>query len=183
MYKTARLSSIKNGPPPIIFPDEGGEVDLNKSDNTVNMGKTNNNKKTFTSNNLKFDKSSKHKRSSVVNRIREKTMGVKYKLHEQMMQDESHILQTTQKFWIHFSPQIMLWFCRFAIFIWAYAYHDYQSWFMLLWVMHSTLFKSTRRFIYISITYYFPIFVLILLFYYVINIPRVVEFQKFGRVD
>jgi hypothetical protein len=54
---------------------------------------------------------------------------------------------------------------------------------MLMWVMHSTLFKSTRRFIYISITYYFPVFVMILLFYYVINIPRVVEFQNFGRVD
>jgi len=102
LYKIARYSSIKNGPP-VIFPDEG-EVDLNKSYNTVNMGKTNNNKKTFTSNNLKFDKSSKHKRNSVAYRFKEKNMGKKYKLHEQMMQDESHILQTTQKFWIHFSP-------------------------------------------------------------------------------
>ena len=57
LYKTARSSSIKNGPLN-LFPDEG-EVDLNKSDNTINMGKTANNKKTFTSNNLKFEKSSK----------------------------------------------------------------------------------------------------------------------------
>ncbi len=46
--------------------------------------------------------------------------------------------------------------------------------------MHSTLFKSTRRFIHITITYYFPIFLLIFLFYYVINIPRVIEFSKLG---
>jgi hypothetical protein len=59
LYKTARFSSIKN--PPIIFPEEG-DIDPNKSYNTVNMGKTNNNKKTFTSNNLKFEKTNKHKR-------------------------------------------------------------------------------------------------------------------------
>jgi len=52
---------------------------------------------------------------------------------------------------------------------------------MLMWVMHSTLFKSTRRFIQISITYYLPFFLLIFLFYYVINIPRVVEFDSFGN--
>lgn len=47
--------------------------------------------------------------------------------------------------------------------------------------MHSTLFKSTRKFIHITITYYLPLFFIIFLFYYVINIPRVVEFQKFGQ--
>jgi len=54
---------------------------------------------------------------------------------------------------------------------------------MLMWIMHSTLFKSTRRFIQVSITYYLPVFVLIFLFYYVINIPRVVEFDSFGNQE
>jgi hypothetical protein len=54
---------------------------------------------------------------------------------------------------------------------------------MLMWVMHSTLFKSTRRFIAVSITYYLPVFVLIFLFYYIINIPRVVNFDSFGNQD
>jgi hypothetical protein len=49
--------------------------------------------------------------------------------------------------------------------------------------MHSTLVKSTERFIYISVNFYFPIFVGFLLFYYVINIPRVVNFEKFGEDD
>jgi hypothetical protein len=49
--------------------------------------------------------------------------------------------------------------------------------------MHSTLVKGTERFIYISVNFYFPIFVGILLFYYIINIPRVVEFEKFGDED
>lgn len=59
LYKIARYSYIKNGPP-IIFPEDD-EADLNKSDNSNNMGKTNKNKKTFNSNNLKFEKSNKHK--------------------------------------------------------------------------------------------------------------------------
>jgi hypothetical protein len=42
--------------------------------------------------------------------------------------------------------------------------------------MHSTLFKSTRAFIHITITYYLPVFAVIFLFYYVVNIPRVVEY-------
>lgn len=42
---------------------------------------------------------------------------------------------------------------------------------MLAWIMHSTLFKSTRRFIHVTITYYLPFFAAIFLFYYTINIP------------
>ena len=54
---------------------------------------------------------------------------------------------------------------------------------MLLWIMHSTLVKGTETFIYISVNFYFPIFVGILLFYYIINIPRVVDFERFGEED
>lgn len=88
-----------------------------------------------------------------------------------------------KSYYTHFSPQIWLWTCRVTVFLWAYAYHDFQSWVMLMWIMHSTLFKSTRRFIQVTITYYLPIFAIIFLFYYVINIPRVVEFQQFGKAS
>jgi hypothetical protein len=46
------------------------------------MGKTTTNKKTIILNNMKFEKSNKQKRPSVINRIRDKTMGAKNKLHE-----------------------------------------------------------------------------------------------------
>ena len=58
LYKIARLSSIKNGPP-ILPPNEEEGADLNKSYNTNMMGKNNNIKKTFTSQFIKFEKISK----------------------------------------------------------------------------------------------------------------------------
>lgn len=48
--------------------------------------------------------------------------------------------------------------------------------------MHSTVFKSTRRFVNITIKFYMPIFILIFLFYYMINIPGVVNFEDM-RLD
>jgi len=58
LYKIARLSSIKNGPP-ILPPNEEEGADLNKSYNINMMGKNNNIKKTFTSQFIKFEKISK----------------------------------------------------------------------------------------------------------------------------
>lgn len=43
--------------------------------------------------------------------------------------------------------------------------------------MHSTLFKSTRSFANITNRFYLPVFVLIFLFYYLINIPGVIEYE------
>ena len=44
--------------------------------------------------------------------------------------------------------------------------------------MHSTVFKNMKRFFYLTVNYYLPFFLLTFFFYYVINIPRVFEFQK-----
>ena len=52
---------------------------------------------------------------------------------------------------------------------------------LLLWIMHSTVFKSTRRFFHITTTYYFPVFIIIFLFYYVINIPRVLNYTYLAQ--
>jgi hypothetical protein len=133
---------------------------------------------TGSSSNSKFHQSA---RQTVIGKIKEKNMGIKNRLHEQLAHEDSMIHQVAHRYYTHFSPQIWLWICRVTIFIWSYAYHDYQSWIMLLWLMHSTLFKSTRRFIKITITYYLPVFLAFFLFYYFINIPRVVEFQNFGK--
>lgn len=43
--------------------------------------------------------------------------------------------------------------------------------------MHSTIFHSTKKFFEITVNYYLPFFVVTFVFYYVINIPRVIEFQ------
>lgn len=67
--------------------------------------------------------------------------------------------------------------CRVVAFIWCYAYHDFQSWVLLAWIMHSTVFVSIKHFFAITVTYYLPFFLLTFVFYYVINIPRVVEFE------
>ncbi|TNV88031.1 hypothetical protein FGO68_gene5171 [Halteria grandinella] len=115
--------------------------------------------------------------NNVIDKIRERNFG---DLQQKNANQTFEQMNNASKYYKHFSPQIWLWSCRVSIFIWVYAYHDFQSWIMLAWLMHSTLFKSTRTFIGITITYYLPIFCAIFLFYYVINIPRVVEFPSLG---
>ena len=60
--------------------------------------------------------------------------------------------------------------CRLVGFIWAYMYHDWQSVFLLTWILHSTLYRDTRNFKRFMIFFYMPIFIAIFLWYYVINI-------------
>ena len=49
-------------------------------------------------------------------------------------------------------------------------YHDIQSVFILLWILHSTLYRDNRRFKMWMIFFYLPLFTAIFLWYYVINI-------------
>jgi hypothetical protein len=91
------------------------------------------------------------------------------------MNDESSIQMVAQKKFEDLQPVIWLWSSRITAFIWCYAYHNWQSVFILFWVMHSTLFFNTQRFVSQTIFFYLPIFVLIFLFYYVCNIPKVFE--------
>ena len=91
--------------------------------------------------------------------------------------DESSIQVVATQYYKDFSPQIWLWICRFTCFVWCYAYHDFESWVILFWIMHSTVFKSTKFFVNMTMKLYMPAFILIFLFYYMINIPGVVEFE------
>jgi hypothetical protein len=66
----------------------------------------------------------KYSRNSVVDRIRDKTIGVKTKIQENAVNDETFQF-VAKKYYTHFSPQIWLWISRISIFIWAYAYHNF----------------------------------------------------------
>jgi hypothetical protein len=82
LYKETRLSHIRNGP--LVFPEDeiANNNDGNKSDNTANQGTKS--KKTMMS---RLDRGktvvgSKIQRSTVIGRIRDKTIGVKNRLQE-----------------------------------------------------------------------------------------------------
>ena len=66
--------------------------------------------------------------------------------------------------------QLLLWVCRVLSFFWIYLYHDYQSVVILVWLCHSTLFRSSRNFKRFMLFFYLPLFTLIFFWYYVINI-------------
>lgn len=117
-------------------------------------------------------------RPSIIEKVKEH----KLELHTEQ-NEELNIERLYQSYYTHFAPQIWLWTCRGTVFLWVYAYHDFQSWALLFWLMHSTLFKSTRAFIHITVTYYLPVFATVFLFYYVINIPRVVEFPSLTDLE
>ena len=117
--------------------------------------------------------SSSHHRGSnpkVLDSLRDKTLAAKKQL------DETSINVTAIRYYKQMSPFIWLWVCRASGFIWCYMYHSYQSLFILLWVLHSTLFQDNNLFFRVTSYFYLPIFCLIFLFYYIINIPTVVDF-------
>jgi hypothetical protein len=64
----------------------------------------------------------------------------------------------------------MLWVCRILTFVWTFMYHDWQSLVTLFWLLHSTQFNSTTRFIKMTAYFYLPLIMVSMLFYYTINI-------------
>ena len=60
-------------------------------------------------------------------------------------------------------------------FTWCYMYHDWQSLLVLIWLLHSTLFRSTTLFVKVTAYFYLPMFMLIVLQYYVANIYGMVD--------
>ena len=60
--------------------------------------------------------------------------------------------------------------CRLLSFVWAYCYHDWQSVILLIWIVHSTMFKSTKRFKIAMLFFYLPVITIIFFWYYVTNI-------------
>jgi hypothetical protein len=92
-------------------------------------------------------------------------------------QDEMSVQIVAQKYFKEFSPYVWLWVCRVVAWIWCYAYHDFESLFILFWLMHSTVVSDTKLFAKVTIYFYLPCFTSIFLFYYLINIPGLVNFD------
>lgn len=73
---------------------------------------------------------------------------------------------------------VALWIARICCFIWVYMYHDFQSVFVLLWLLHSTLYTSSTLFVKCTAYFYLPIFNLIVLFYFATNIFALVPWDN-----
>ena len=74
------------------------------------------------------------------------------------------------EWWDRFKGGLIIWLCRLIAFVWVYCYHDFQSSIILLWILHSTLFKDQGLFKKWMMYFYMPLISLIFLWYYTINI-------------
>ena len=72
--------------------------------------------------------------------------------------------------WLVSKSQLVLWICRVLSFFWIFVYHDYQSVVVLIWFLHSTLYDNSRIFKKFMTYFYLPLFTMIFIFYYTINI-------------
>jgi hypothetical protein len=138
MYKKTRASALKSNA--MILPGDVNDNDENE--------RLSDDKMFLKSGKKRFSSSFEYKnktfgsgigrstfKGSIVERFKEKTLELK---HKQL--NESSIMIVTKINYRHFSPQIWFFVCRFTAFVWCYAYHDFQSWVLLGWIMHSTLF-------------------------------------------
>ena len=57
-------------------------------------------------------------------------------------------------------------------------YHDYQSLVPLLWLLGSTVFKRSRRFVRFTTYFFFPLMIAVYLFYFIVNIPGIVIYHS-----
>ena len=76
---------------------------------------------------------------------------------------------------------IMLWVCRIFAIVQVYGYHDWQSLIYLLWLLHSTFYRKSRRFSLFMMCFYLPCFTTIFLWYYTININGVIPWGTSGH--
>lgn len=87
-----------------------------------------------------------------------------------MSESEKGCWARTKAFWLQIKAGIVIWICRILSFIWVYMYHDWQSVLILIWIVHSTLFRDSANFKKWMIYLYMPLVTCIFLWYYVINI-------------
>ena len=79
------------------------------------------------------------------------------------------------KIWDASKSSLLLWICRLLGFIWMYMYHDWQSLPILVWLLHSTLYQDSVALKKCMAYFYLPLFTLIFLWYYVININGIMS--------
>jgi cytochrome c-type biogenesis protein CcmE len=72
----------------------------------------------------------------------------------------------------------MRWISRILAFLWAYMYHDWQSLVILAFLLHSTFYLQASTFRKWIVYFYMPSFVLIFLWYYIINIQGLIQWDS-----
>ena len=76
--------------------------------------------------------------------------------------------------WNHFIvPRLLISIGRLLTIFLAYMYHDWQSFIELFWITHGTFILS-KSFANITRRVYLPMFTVITLFYYLVNIDRII---------
>jgi hypothetical protein len=60
-------------------------------------------------------------------------------------------------------------------FVWVYLYHDWESTIILLWLLHSTVYRNNATFRKFILYFYLPYYILVFLWYYTINIEGLIN--------
>ena len=87
-----------------------------------------------------------------------------------VLQVEEPYMKRLMQSWKSIKGFMPIWMCRTLCFVQVYCYHDIQSVFLLIWIVHSTLFRDPNLFRKWIIFCYLPLVISIFLWYYVINI-------------
>ena len=90
--------------------------------------------------------------------------------------EEKSFLAKLRTWWNSIKEGSVIWICRLVAFFWVYCYHDIQSVIILLWLLHSSLFKYSSTFKKWMLYFYMPCFIVLFLWYYVINIFGLLKF-------
>ena len=86
------------------------------------------------------------------------------------MNEQKSCWTSFKSFWIGGKTSLIIWMCRAISFVWVYCYHDWQSVILLIWLLHSTLYRDSQFFQKCMIFFYLPLVTTIFLWYYTINI-------------
>lgn len=77
--------------------------------------------------------------------------------------------------WKSIESLVIRWICRVLAFVWVYLYHDWESTIILLWLLHSTVYRNNATFRKFILYFYLPYYILVFLWYYTINIEGLIN--------
>lgn len=92
------------------------------------------------------------------------------------MKEEKSFFVSLKTWWNSIKDASLIWICRTIAFAWVYCYHDIQSVVILVWLLHSTIYKDQTTFKKWMIYVYMPLITAIFLWYYTINIFGLLSF-------
>jgi hypothetical protein len=71
--------------------------------------------------------------------------------------------------------ELLFWICRLSLIVYLYMYHNWQSLIILVWICHSFYQGSVKQFSLITLYLYLPIFLIIFVTYYIVNIEYIIQ--------